>query len=120
MIKIRGKKKVLRNLNKAIIKIEGNTERGMLKAGLFIEGESNEIVPHDTGKLIGSSFAVVGRIAKRIIARIGYEAKYAAFVHEMPESNNFSKPGTGPKFLWKAVTKNSKRILEIIRSKAKF
>lgn len=120
MIKIKGKRNVLRNLNRSIEKIEGNTAKGMMAAGLFVEGESNEIAPQDKGVLIGSSFTVVGRIAKKIIARVGYTADYADHVHEMPESNNFSKLGTGPKFLWKAVTQNTRKILEIIRSRAKF
>lgn len=119
-IKIKGKRDVLKNLNRAIIKIGGNTTKGMLAAGLFVEGESNEIVPQRDGFLINSSFTSVGKIAKRIIARVGYTKKYAPFVHEMPETNNFTKPGTGPKFLWKAVTKNSRQILQIIRARAKF
>lgn len=120
MIKIRGKKNVLKNLNRAITKIEGNTAKGMLAAGLFIEGESNEIVPHDLGGLIGSSFTSAGKIGKRFVVRIGYFIGYAPIVHEMPESNNFSKPGTGPKFLWKAVTRNTQKILKIIQARAKF
>ncbi len=119
-IKIRGKRDVLKNLNRAIVKIEGNTSKGMLAAGLFVEGESNEIVPQRLGGLINSSFTSVGRIGKRIVARIGYTVNYSGFVHEMPETNNFTKPGTGPKFLFKAVTKNSRKILEIIRARAKF
>ncbi len=119
-IKIRGEKAVLKNLNRAIVKIEGNTTKGMLAAGLFVEGESNEIVPQRLGGLINSSFTSVGRLAKRIIVRVGYTVNYAPFVHEMPETNNFTKPGTGPKFLWKAVTTNSMKILQIIRARAKF
>lgn len=120
MIKFRGKKQVLSNLNRAIVKIEGNTAKGMLAAGLFVEGESNEIVPQKLGGLIGSSFTSVGKIAKNIIVRIGYTVGYAPFVHEMPESNNFTKPGTGPKFLFKTVTKNAQKILRIIQARAKF
>ena len=119
-IKIRGKKTVLKNLNRAIGKIEGNTAKGMLAAGLFVEGEANEIVPQRLGGLINSSFTGVGKIAKKIIVRVGYTVGYAPFVHEMPETNNFTKPGTGPKFLFNAVTKNSKKILQIIRARAKF
>lgn len=119
-IKIRGEKDVLRSLNREIGKIEGNLSRGLLAAGIFVEGESNEIVPHDKGVLIGSSFTSVGRIAKRIVVRIGYLAGYSAFVHEMPPTNKFTKPGTGPKFLWKAATMHSRKILQIIRARAKF
>lgn len=119
-IRITGQKNVLKNLNRAITKIEGNTAKGMLAAGLFVEGESNEIVPQRLGGLINSSFTAVGRIAKRIVVRVGYTVNYAPFVHEMPETNSFTKPGTGPKFLFKAVTKNSRQILQIIRARAKF
>ena len=119
-IKITGQKEVLRNLNRAITKIEGNTFKGMLAAGLFVQGESDEIVPQKLGGLINSSFTSVGRIGKRIVARVGYTVNYAGFVHEMPETNNFTKPGTGPKFLWKAATMNSRKILQIIRARAKF
>lgn len=119
-IKIKGQKDVLRNLNREIEKIEGNTAKGMLAAGEFVEGESNEIAPHKLGVLIGSSFTSLGKIGKRFIARIGYTASYSAAVHEMPESNNFTKPGTGPKFLWKAVTQNTQKILRIIQARAKF
>lgn len=120
MIKIKGKRRVIKNLNQAIGKIEGNTAKGMMAAGLYVENESNEIAPQDKGVMINSSFTSVGRIARRIVARVGYTASYSDFVHEMPESNNFSKPGTGPKFLWKAVTRNTRTILQIIRARVKF
>lgn len=119
-IKIKGQKDVLKNLNRAIQKIEGNTAKGMLAAGLFVEGESNEIAPHDKGVLIGSSFTSLGTFLKKIFVRVGYTAGYGPFVHEMPESNNFTKPGTGPKFLWKAITQNTQKILRIIQARAKF
>lgn len=119
-IQIRGEKKVLKNLNRAIQKIQGNSAKGLLAAGLFVENESNEIVPHDKGVLLGTSFTSPGNVGNKPIVTVGYTAGYAPFVHEMPESNNFTKPGTGPKFLWKAVTRNAKKILEIIRARAKF
>ena len=56
----------------------------------------------------------------KIIGRVGYTAKYADIVHEMPETNNFTKPDTGPQFLLKAVTRNAQVILKIILSRAKF
>lgn len=108
---------VIRNLNLAIAKIEGGSVRGLKKAALFIEGESNETVPQDKGILINSSFSQVDPQLKR--ARIGYTAKYAPFVHEMPASFNYTKPGTGPKFLQKAIAENQSSILSIIAKEAK-
>ena len=122
-IKIKGMDKVLKKLNKEIKSIQGKTKEGVLAAVTFIEGESNEIVPHKGGGLINSSFSGVRKrfiLFGKIIGRVGYKKKYAPFVHEMPETNNFTKPGTGPQFLLKAATKNARVILKIIRSRAKF
>jgi len=122
-IKIKGMEKVLKKLNKEINAIQGKTKEGVLAAVTFIEGESNEIVPQKHGVLINSSFSGVSKRFKffgKIIGRVGYTAKYAPFVHEMPERNNFTKPGTGPQFLLKAATKNAQTILKIIRNRAKF
>lgn len=122
-IKIKGMNKVLKNLNKEIKGIQGKTKAGVLAAVTFIEGESNEIVPQKLGKLINSSFSDVGKrfiLFGKIVGRVGYTAKYADIVHEMPETNNFTKPGTGPQFLLKAVTRNAQTILKIIRARVKF
>ena len=108
---------VVTNLNNAIRNIEGDIGKGVRAATLFIEGESNETVPHDKGVLINSSFSGYDPQAKR--GRVGYTAKYAPYVHEMPASFNFTKPGTGPKFLQKAIANNRDTILNIIASRVK-
>lgn len=111
---------VLKNIKREIGKIEGATFQGMRKVGLFVENESNEKVPQDKGVLINSSFSVADFVpgSGRITTRIGYTAKYAPFVHEMPTSFNFTKPGTGPKFLEKAVKNNAQQILQIVKNSA--
>ena len=58
-IKIKGMNKVLKNLNREIKSIQRKTKEGVLAAVTFIEGESNEIVPQKTGKLINSSFSLL-------------------------------------------------------------
>lgn len=117
-MKVKGLDSVLRNLNKEISNIEGDTYTGLRKAALFIENESNEKVPQDKGVLINSSFSGVGFSLGKIVARVGYTAKYAPYVHEMPASFNFTKIGTGPKFLEKAVKNNTKAILNIVKKSA--
>lgn len=122
-IKVKGMNKVLKNLNREIRSINGKTKEGVLAAVTFIEGESNELVPQDKGVLINSSFSGVRKqfiLFGKIVGRVGYTAKYADIVHEMPETNNFTKPGTGPQFLLKAVTRNAQIILKIIRNRVKF
>lgn len=117
-VQIRGQRQVLRNLNRQISMIKGRTVKGLLAAGLFVENESNKTVPQDKGVLLGSSFTKPGSVGGNPIVNVGYTAKYAPFVHEMPASNNFSKTGTGPKFLLNAVTQNISKILNIIASRA--
>ena len=56
---------------------------------------------------------------RNALARIGYTAKYAAWVHGMPNDVNWTTPGTGNKFLEKAIRRNTREILGIIRANAK-
>lgn len=115
----KGLNKVIANLNKEIKKIEGDTFIGVRKAALFIEGESNEVVPQKLGVLINSSFSQAERQAKKSVGRVGYTAFYAPFVHEMPATFNYTKPDTGPKFLQKSISENHGTILKIIQKAAK-
>lgn len=66
------------------------------------------ITPKDTGRLRKSVriIAPPKTAKKRIIARIrwgGAKAPYAAWVHEMPDSVNWTTPGTGPKYAERAA-----------------
>ena len=72
------------NLNKAIAKIKNKSVGGFQKAAVFVKGESLEITPIDVGTLRNSTFTDVQIIGNTIHARIGYTAKYAPWVHEMP------------------------------------
>ena len=70
---------------------------------------ADPITPEDKGPLrkSGRVIAPPKTAKKRIIARIrwgGSKAPYAAWVHEMPASYNYTKPGTGPKYAEKAAT----------------
>ena len=120
-LRLEGLDEVLRNLDKEVKGIRGRNRKGMQAAGLFIKGESMEHTPvsPDGGVLVNSAFFSTIEAPKGAILRIGYTAKYAPFVHEMPESNNFTKPDTGPKFLEKAVKNHMAKILEIIRNRTK-
>ena len=136
---LKGLDNVLKKLSKEIKKIEGATHEGLMAAGLFIKGESQELTPVDFGVLRNSAF--MKPIAPLRIA-VGYTAEYAPAVHEMPMKLK-GKPradfgrtragvsfggGSGKgtywdsgenKFLEKAVKNNMPQTLKIIQKRAK-
>lgn len=57
-------------------------KRGMFKAGLFLQGESQKIAPVDKGNMRASAFTRVQATGTRIIVTVGYTAAYAIYVHE--------------------------------------
>ncbi|MCK4621339.1 MAG: hypothetical protein KAT62_03890 [Desulfuromonadales bacterium] len=116
---VKGLDNVLANLRKEIEGIKGRTEAGMHEAGLFIQGEAQEITPQEFGVLINSAFTSTAVIfGEQIVTRIGYTAHYAPYVHEMPADSNWTKPGTGNKFLQKALNNNQHEVLGIIKEAA--
>lgn len=121
--RVTGTAEVMRALNKQIAAIEGRTRDGLLQAGLFVESEAVPITPHSGqmgGTLRNSAFTDATAPGEKPVAvRVGYTAEYAAYVHEMPESNKFTSPGTGPKFLQRAVSENVREILAIIQRNAR-
>lgn len=117
--RIRGNTDILRNLRREVKKIDGDISDGLGVAAKFIEGEAKELTPVQFGVLINSAFSGVARVGGKILARVGFTAKYAPFVHEMPQGTNFGKPGSERKFLERAVIRNTDKILSILRRKAK-
>jgi len=118
-LKVTGEREIMKNLGKEIAKIEGDITKGLGAAALFVKGESQEATPVEFGPLVNSAFASVGRVGGMLLARVGYTQSYAPFVHEMPAENNFTKPGTGPKFLENAVVRNTRTILAIVIKRAR-
>lgn len=55
-MRVVGVDKVLKNLNKEVIKIKSRTKKGMIAAGHLIQRESQKIVPREFSNLAGSAF----------------------------------------------------------------
>lgn len=115
---IKGRDRVLSNLNKEIAKIEGNiTEKGMWKSILLVEREAKIETPVRTGNLINSYSREVRKEHEQIIGEIKNNAAYALIVHETPA--HYRKPGSKWKFLEDPLKKNSQRILDILANSAR-
>jgi hypothetical protein len=97
--------------------------RGHIGGALFAVAQdvlkvSGEAVPIDTGTLKSSRFTVGPEDTSRgIEVTIGYggaAAAYALPVHEMPETNRFSRPGTGPKYLERPLNEARRGFLQAV------
>ena len=93
-------------------RIEQAFSRGLVKAGLFVQRESQKIVPVDTGNLKNSAFTRKFGSGRLTVVVIGYTAAYAIFVHEDDQARH--KEGKEYKFLEKAVRRNVRKINEIV------
>lgn len=113
-MKLEGMDKVLARLNKEIAGIEGRTYGGILKAGIFVQGEAMRETPRDTGNLVGSAYTQGLKKRENPVVEIGYSASYAPFVHEI---NKNYRVGNW-QFLRNALAKNEVKILDIIRQEA--
>ena len=121
MSKIKGYKKVRIGLENALNKkIPQNAERAAHVAGSIIGGYASLMTPVDTSNLINSQYRTVTKEGKRVVAAIGYTAKYAAAVHNAPGTlkgkprrtgrGSYWDPDAEPKFLEKAATENMNEI----------
>ena len=78
-LEIKNLKEFIKKLEKTSNRILNNVERGLVKGGQFLQGESQDICPVMTGFLRASAFT---RKVSRNHVVVGYSAAYAAFVHE--------------------------------------
>lgn len=112
LTKIDGVKDVIENMRKAKKeKIKGLVV-GLKRGGLFLQRESQKVVPVDTGKLRASAYTRAEGLGLQTVVRVGYTAEYAIYVHE--NLNARHKPGKIAKFLEKPARENKDKIKAII------
>ena len=113
MLKLEGVPEMIRKIRQEGKILSKNFEGNVKKAGLFLQRESQKIVPVDLGNLKNSAFT--RRIAGsgwKVIVIVGYTASYAVFVHEDLQARH--RPGKVAKYLEKPLREKRMRILEII------
>jgi len=76
--------------------------------------------PHDTGNLWRSQkVGDVKKIKGEISVQYGFNAEYAAAVHEMPTTTNWTMAGSGPKYLETKLLMYGRSYFEKIAAKIK-
>lgn len=132
---IKGMAQVRTNLRKQLtLAIPSDAEKAMHVATSIIGGYATLMTPVDTSNLINSQYRIVKNTGTKVVAAIGYTAKYAAAVHGMsgklkgqPRANfgvtragvafgggtgrgNYWDPSGEPQFLSKAGDENMDEI----------
>lgn len=87
----------LKRLEKVAKKRAADYERGVKKAGLFLQRESQLLAPVETGVMRNSAFTRASGAGFDVVVTVGYTAAYAVFVHENLEARH--KKGKQAKFL---------------------
>ncbi len=118
IVKILGIPEILRNIDRARKRWERGIARGLKKAGLMIQRESQFIVPIDTATLKNSARTRnVGGTGFETDIIVSYRTEYAVYVHE--DMNARHKPGKLPKYLEKPAREKRKEAIQIILAEAR-
>jgi hypothetical protein len=90
------------------------TATALMVAGLYIQRESQKIVPVDTGFLRGSAFTRAEGKGFACVVSVGYEAYYAIYVHE--NLTNYHRPPTRAKYLESVLLEKNREINRITQN----
>lgn len=129
-IEVKGEKELVRNVNREIGRIKGDIHKGFIVGGDMFKRRAVALAPIEFATLRQSAFKRTFKRFNESELYIGFKAEYAPYVHEMPMKNK-GKPRTGKgakgsyweggenKFLEKAIKRNLRRFLEIVKRYAK-
>ena len=91
--------------------------RGLKKAAAFVLRDAileTPTVPKKQGNLRRTQQVNEPKINHgEISVEQGFAADYAGKVHEMPDTYNFTEPGSGPKYLESKLIKNKEKYMKI-------
>ncbi|EJH6316365.1 hypothetical protein NFY70_003462 [Escherichia coli] len=102
---IKGVKRVRERLKQELKEItDKKTHEVLWRVGMLAGGFAAKMTPVDTGFLINSQFQYIGSTAEGLQLRLGYTARYAEWVHDMPgrlkgqPRENFGRTSDGVEF----------------------
>jgi len=117
VIAITGMSEVLANLKRHQSTTACGVERGLKRAGLFLQRESQKIVPVDTSNLKNGAFTrKTGGSGFNADVVVGYVADYAVFVHEDLQAKH--KLGKQAKYLEQPARENRNEMIRIVKREA--
>jgi len=119
---VHGLEAILARIHKEMMAVRGRTYKGMFAAMKFLEDEMdtvNPVVPIDTQFLRDSWFITGNPDPINPTVWAGYTAKYAEIVHEKIGAVNWTRTGSGPKWLQIHYDRNRREMLMIVAQHAR-
>lgn len=114
--RVKGVAAVLRMMRKEDARIARGVERGLKRGGLFVQRESQKIVPLDTGALRASARTTHTGKGYSTVVTVSYSMHYAVIQHE--ELRFRHKPGRMAKYLEIPIRTKQSEILKIVKKEA--
>lgn len=111
--KVTGKDRVKKALIKKGTRYAIGYQRGVFRAGLWLQRESQKIVPVDSGVLRDSARPIPSGTGFDTEVRVTYNTHYAVYVHE--DLNARHKPGKTAKYLEIPARTGRKKMSQIFR-----
>jgi len=115
-VEVTGQKAIIRELKKYRRSQAKKVEAGLKLGGLYIQRQSQLIVPIDTGALKNSAFTRSRGSGLDTKVGVGYTQEYAIYVHEDLTARH--APGKTAKFLEIPVRRYQRQILAIVKKAA--
>jgi hypothetical protein len=112
IIKLTGVSEIKAAMEKASRRLSTSTREALTRAGLFLQRESQKIVPVKHGVLKNSAGTSVSGQGWFTEVVVYYTASYAVWVHERTDLKH--KPGKEAKFLEKPAREKRAEILALI------
>lgn len=109
---VQGVKSIAAAIKAAEAKTTKGLRVGLLRAGLFLQRESQKIVPIDTNALRASAATRIEGSGLESSVIVSYGTEYAVYVHE--DLNARHKPGKTAKFLTRPLHEKKKQIQAIV------
>ena len=112
---------VLRNLNRTVLNINKKVEKQIELCAEDLLSKAVDRTPIDTGELRKSGTVSVDKKGMMTTGKVSFgggAVDYADIVHEMPNTTNWTEPGTGNKYLENPLKENSQKYLDKIKEAA--
>lgn len=110
--KLEGLDKVVAGIKRLDRAAAKGFEIGLVRAGLYVQRESQKIVPVDTGALRNSAYTRKKGSGKKTEVSVGYTQSYAIYVHERTELRH--RAPTRAKYLSSVLVDHRGVIMRII------